>query len=183
MQCSGDHKGKKIHFRWRKKTHIVRPVATRLRRKQENQDQASTWLNSKALNLKKVRGGQLAIPVLSMVNDWVDIKERLDISKLSPERRELKYLLGQYISLEISSGVLTRRLENVGMVPKIQILITGGLRDIVLRECHESVTAGYLGRIKTLSNVKRRCYVILPPAKKFTSQQYAQELQKQLHYA
>ena len=108
------------------------------------------------MNLQKIRDSQQADPVLSTVYDWVDRDVRPDLSNLSAEGKETKYLWGQFPSLEISSGVLVRRLINVGMWPKVQILITGDLGEIVLKECHASVTTGHLGRSKTLSNVKRR---------------------------
>ena len=85
------------------------------------------------LNLQKIRESQHADPVLSTVFDWVDRGVRLDLRSLSAEGREIKYLWGQFPSLEISSGVLVRRLINAGMSPKVQILIPGDLRETVLK--------------------------------------------------
>ena len=117
---------------------------------------ASNWLNSDALNLQKIRDSQQADPVLSTVFDWVDRGVRPTLSSLSAEGKEIKYLWGQFPSLEISSGILVRRLINAGMSPKVQILIPGELRETVLEECHASPTAGHLRWSKILSNVKKR---------------------------
>ena len=101
----------------------------------------------------KDQGFLAADPVLSTVYDWVDRGVRPDLSSLSAEGREIKYLWGQFPSVEISSGVLVRRIINTGMSPKVQILIPGALQETVLKECHASTTAEHLGRSKTLSNV------------------------------
>ena len=99
----------------------VQPVTTRSRRKTIDVEPASNWLNSDALNLQKIRDSQQADPVLSTVYDWVDRGVRPALSSLSAEGKEIKYLWGQFPSLEISSGVLVRRLINAGMSPKVHI--------------------------------------------------------------
>ena len=156
MQCSGDHDGEKIRTGRKPKSEQAK-VVTRTRRKQDKRGPASNWLDSEVLNLQKIREGQQADPVLSTVYEWVEKGQRPDICEISSKGRELKYLWGQFPSLEISSGVLVRKLVIPGTEgPKVQILIPGSLREVVLKECHESLTSGHLGRSKTLANVKRR---------------------------
>ena len=123
MQCGGDHEGQKIRLGRRKKSDQVQPVTTRSRRKTVVTEPASNWLNSEALNLDKIMDSQQVDPVLSTVFDWVDRGVQPALSDLSAEGREIKYLWGQFPSLEISSGVLVRRLINAGMSPKVQNLI------------------------------------------------------------
>ena len=101
----------------------IQPVATRSRRQPVDVESAFNWLNSDKLNLQKIRDSHQGDPVLSTVYDWVDRGVRLDLSSLSADGREIKYLWGQFPSLEISSGVSIRRLINAGMSPKVQILI------------------------------------------------------------
>ena len=155
MQCSGDHHGEKIRAGRKKKIEEVR-VITRSRLRKDGDAAGSNWLQSDVLNMEKVREEQQADPTLSTVYSWVEEGARPDISKLSSERRELKYLWGQFPSFEISNGILIRKLTNTGMDPKIQILVPESLREVVLKECHNSLTSGHLGRSKTLANVKRR---------------------------
>ena len=68
---------------------------------------ASNWLNSDALKRQKIRDSQQADPVLSTVFDWVDKGVRLDLSDLTAEGKEIKYLWGQFHSLEISRRILS----------------------------------------------------------------------------
>ena len=131
-------------------------MATRSRRKPVDAEPASNWLNSDALNLQKIGDSQQADPVLSTVYDSVDRGVSPDLSSLSAEGKEVKYLWERFPSLEIPCGVLIRRLINVGMSPKWQTLIPRDLRETVLKECHASTMAGHLAGSKTLSNVKRR---------------------------
>lgn len=83
------------------------------------------WLNSDVFNLQRVRSVQQVDPLISVVYDWVEKAKHIDISELSPERQEIKYLLDQFPSPEISCGVLIR--NKAGMAPKVQILIPRGL--------------------------------------------------------
>ena len=127
MQCSGDHEGQKIRIGRRKKTDKVQQEAILSRRKAVDVEPASNWLNSDTLNLQKIRDSLQADPGLSTVFDWVDRGVRPDLSSLSAEGKEIKYLWRQFPSLEISSGVLVRRLINAGMSPNVQIWIPGEL--------------------------------------------------------
>ena len=79
-------------------------MTTRSRRKPVDEGPASYWLNSDTLNLPKIRDSQQADPVLFTLYDWVDRGVRL---------------WGQWPSLEISSGVIVRRLINAEMSPKV----------------------------------------------------------------
>ena len=141
MQYSGDYEGQKIRTGRKNKIDQIQPMATRSRRKPVDEEPASNWLNSDTLNLQKIRDSQQADSVLSTVYDWVDRSVCPDLSDLSAVGREIKYLWLQFPSLEISNGVIERRLINEGMLPKFQILILGDLREIVLKECHPSVMA------------------------------------------
>ena len=138
MQCGGNHEGQKIRPGQRKRNDQVQPVTTRSRTKTVDKEPASNWLNSEALNLQKIRDSQQADPVISTVFDLVDRGVCPALRDLSAKGREIKYLWGQFPSMEISSGVLVMRLINAGMSTKVQILIPGDLRETVLEECHAS---------------------------------------------
>lgn len=156
MQCGGDHGGEKIRTGRKPRAEQAKAVVTRRGKKQSDRYPVSNWLSSENLNLEKFKEAQQADPALSEVCTWIEEGRRPDITELSSKGRELKYWWGQYPSLEVVSGVLVRKLPDTGLGPKVQILVPGCLREIVMKECHESLTSGHLGRSKTLANVKRR---------------------------
>ena len=152
-QCGGDHASEKIR-RGRVKNTDVRRVGTR---SQKNPPpKVTTWLSHLTVNLQDLQDAQGADAVLSKVQSWIQRGERPPFDEISMEGRELKFYWGQFKSLTIKDGILVRELERELFGPKFQILVPHTMRDEVLRECHESRTAGHLGRNKTTCNVKRR---------------------------
>ena len=136
--------------RLKKKIQEVQAIQTR-GRTTPYQDKDS-WHEERA----ELRENQKTDPVLSLVHEWVERGKRPEFDEISGEGRELKFYWGQFSSLRLVRGILVRILKREQLGPKQQVLIPRGMREQVLRECHEARTAGHLGRNKTVANVKRR---------------------------
>ncbi|XP_060085241.1 uncharacterized protein LOC132564610 [Ylistrum balloti] len=106
-----------------------------------------------AISLDRLKNLQLKDKVLSVVVGWKESGQRPlweDISSCSPA---VKHFWSRW------DGVLYRRFENVGGLSyEWQIVLPEVLRKSVLRELHNSETAGYLGIAKTFGKVRARYY-------------------------
>lgn len=152
-QCSGSHEGEKIRTGRQKKPE-ARAVKTRSQK--DSQPCTETWLTAFTFDSEDMRQAQDNDPVLAQVKTWIEKQERPPFEEISWEGQETKFYWGQFNALQMTHGLMTRRLEREVFGPKIQILVPRELRHQVMEECHEARTAGHLGRNKTLNNVKRR---------------------------
>ena len=159
-QCQMDHYGEKI-YRGRQAakqseySNVVTRNQTKTNTKLTDHDVSSNWLASFNLNTESFKLQQASDPVLSEVLSWVNDGARPSFSQVSPYGSELKFYWSQFDSLTVTNDLLVRRLEQENE-NKVQILVPPGLRNDVMIECHSVLTAGHLGRAKTVANVKRR---------------------------
>ena len=156
-QCQGDHQGEKIRAGRKKKPEVAGAVTTRGMTKTTTQNETtSNWLDSSQLSKERIREEQRSDPVVAEVAKWVQEGERPNFGVISPEGPELKFYWGQFTSLKVQDGILVRELNQTALPVKRQILVPPSLREEVLEQCHDVLTAGHLGRAKTMANVKRR---------------------------
>ena len=151
-QCGGDHEGVKIHCGRPK----LRANRVNTRGKKDPVPDQHTWLSHLTLNIKDLKDSQDADPTLSDVKLWVLQGQRPLFDKISHEGMDTKFYWGQFDSLKLKDGVLVRELERDLFGPKYQILVPYRMQEEVLKECHDTRTAGHLGRNKTTANLKRR---------------------------
>ena len=151
-QCGGPHIGEKIRVGRAPKVCQVRTRGAESRQQQST----PTWLGAQTVNLDDMREAQRADPVLAAVYRWVEDGVRPAWSLIAGEGRALKFYWGQFQSLKISDGVLIRRLDRGELDPRHQILVPKTMRSGVLAGSHEALTAGHLGRDKTIANIKQR---------------------------
>ena len=72
---------------------------------------------------------------------------------------EVKTYLSLWELLAIHDGVLYRKWESEdGKHYKWLLVVPSGIRDEVLKQLHDSITAGHLGVKKTISRVKDRFF-------------------------
>ena len=121
----------------------------------QNDNLSSNWLASFSLNVETFRQEQANDPIISEVTTWVKDGVRPTMRDISPCGSELKFYWSQFDSLLVMNGLLVRKLIQKDD-EKVQILVPPSMRNEVMIECHSVLTAGHLGRAKTIENVKRR---------------------------
>ena len=136
-----------------KQRNCIAPVRTRSQKK-DPLPQCSNWLSSMNLDQKVIQSHQEQDPVTSEVIMWIEKGQRPEYSTISCAGREIKFLWGQFNSLQIQNNLLVRKLKTFQDV-KIQIYIPPSLRDEVLDKCHGTTTSAHLGGRRSLARLKR----------------------------
>ena len=108
----------------------------------------------------ELRGEQLKeahlAKVIALKEKW---RERPTWQDVSDESSTLKAYWSQWDRLALRDGVLYRRWEeDDGKTFTWQLVVPESLKTEILRELHDSKTAGHLGVTKTLGRVKQRFY-------------------------
>ena len=93
-----------------------------------------------------------------MVRTWVQNKQRPEFPSIVGESPYVKFLWGQFPSLEIQGGLLIRRLKTSHLPDRRQVLLPKGLRNEALKMTHEARTGGHLGVSRTVASL-RRCFL------------------------
>jgi transposase InsO family protein len=111
------------------------------------------------LSKESLRAEQQRDQDLSQVMDWKTAGERPTWSAVTGQSVVVKNLWTQWESLELSDGVLYRRFEDVQRnTSHLQLIVPRKLQEAFVRQCHEGMTGGHLGRYKTEIQVSRRAY-------------------------
>ncbi len=77
--------------------------------------------------------------------------------RCSKHNVEMKYYWHRWDSLVVQHGVMYRKWENdYGTETELQMIVPRRLRNLILTQMHDSVTAGHLGVKKTLLRVRHR---------------------------
>ena len=98
---------------------------------------------------------QVLDPVLSIVYDWVEKKQRPKWEEISGTDEKMKTYWAQWPRLLLHKGVLCRKYLDVKTDTHfLQILVPCSSRE----EVHDHLTGGYLGTTKTIEKVKKRFY-------------------------
>ena len=124
----------------------------------EPKSESSTWVVGRSL--MELRKMQLEDSKLAKVIHWKEqLKERPTWQDVSTESTAVKGYWSQWDRLAVRDGVLQRRWEeDNGKECTWQLLVPESLTAVILRELHDSKTAGHLGVAKTLGRVKQRYY-------------------------
>ena len=115
-----------------------------------------SWVTESPIDLKTIQAAQMQDPSISEAIKWVQQGHKCDWKHVSPESLDHKFLWSQFPQLSIVDGVLVRILENTDGQLLRQIIVPPTLRSVVLRLCHDTLTAGHFGQKKTLYQVKNR---------------------------
>lgn len=87
--------------------------------------------------------------------------ERPEWEDISSRSEETKVYWAQWDSLTLRDNILYRVWESPnGKETRLQLVVPKSLRDVVLKQLHDSVTSGHFGVSKTLNKVRERFYWI-----------------------
>ncbi|MES9904885.1 MAG: integrase, partial [Sedimenticola sp.] len=118
-----------------------------------------TDLEVENLDLEKVGECQRSDQILNLVHEWYEIGTRPEWSDVAKHNVEMKYYWHRWDSLVVQHGVMYRKWENdYGTETELQMIVPRRLRNLILTQMHDSVTAGHLGVKKTLLRVRHRFF-------------------------
>ena len=107
---------------------------------------------------EELRTKQLEDPHIKLLIEW-NISRRPEWQEVSCMSPVTKSYWAQWGSIEMVDGILYRRWEDAsGRDVKYLYLTPKAIRDDVLRNLHDSPTAGHFGVKKTLARVRQRFY-------------------------
>ncbi|MCW4335043.1 MAG: RNase H-like domain-containing protein [Candidatus Thiodiazotropha endolucinida] len=117
----------------------------------------TSWENE--TDFVKWKEAQVQDPILSIVYNWMDTNQRPNWEDISRTDDETKTYWAQWSRLVLHKSVLCRKYFDVKTDTHfLQILVPSSLRDEVLTQLHDNVTAGHLGTTKTMEKVQKRFY-------------------------
>lgn len=116
-----------------------------------------SWENEQ--DFVKWKEVQVQDPTLSALYNWVDKNQRPKWDEISSPDEETKTYWAQWSRLILHKGVLCRKYyDDKTDSHFLQILVPYSLREDILNQLHDHVTAGHLGMTKTLEKVQKRFY-------------------------
>ena len=123
----------------------------------EDSDLSTNWVESKTTN--ELREDQLNAPVLRIVHEWLQSKQKRAWADISHLSKVHKTYWGQWDRLVVVEGVLYRKWTNTTTNEvTMQYILPNLYRNQVLELLHNDQLAGHLGFKRTLARVKHRFY-------------------------
>ena len=123
---------------------------------------AGNSLDSKDENIldqENLRQAQVLDPGLSVQHKGMEQNKRPTWNEISHMDAEMKTYWAQWSRLVLNNGVLCRKyFDTKTDTHFLQIILPKSLRDKILTQLHDHVTAGHLGTAKTIEKVKCRFY-------------------------
>ena len=115
--------------------------------------QGCNWALS--LSPFEVRKLQITDPTISQVLKWIEKGKPSSPENLS---KSLTFWWKQWQHLQVVQGVLYRQVELKSGAPIQQMIVPKGLQKDVLEFCHDSLTGGHLGIMKTQKKLEERFF-------------------------
>ena len=117
------------------------------------------WLGDVQLNCKKLLEAQRSDKVTSLFMEMKAREVKPTWDEVTGQSNEFKSLWAQWENLEVDeNGLLVRKLTGPGSLRRTQLVIPKALVELVLKEMHDSVTAGHMGVRRTLACARLRFY-------------------------
>ena len=108
---------------------------------------------------ENLRQAQVLDPGMSVLYKGMEQNKRPTWDEISHTNDEIKTYWAQWSRIVLHNGVLCRKYFNTKTdTYSLQIILPKGLREKVLTQLHDHVTAGHLGSMKTIEKVKQRFY-------------------------
>lgn len=124
----------------------------------QTESEWTPWTGEGALSKENLLKTQASDPVITKLIAWKKTGVKPEWSEISAEGIELKTLWSQWESLTFHHELLCRELCLTGRKTRKQVLVPASLRDQILENCHNAVTAGHMGIRRTLASVRSRFY-------------------------
>ena len=147
--------------------HSVRKVTTRSAAKAETAEVPPKmvkkapevpWTGSGPLSKDKLKQAQSEDPDVSKLVAWKQQDVRPPWGDISAEGASLKTYWAQWDTLKLDDGLLIREFHVTGKKKRTQVVVPEKLRNLVLENLHNAVTAGHLGVRRTLAGVRARFF-------------------------
>jgi transposase InsO family protein len=114
---------------------------------------------SETLNLAKLKAYQISDPELTNVIEWLKAGIRPPGAEIVGCSPAVRHYWNYFNSLEYVDGLLYKKFHKVdGTDSYLQLIIPRQLRDLVLRQMHDCILSGHLGRKKTLKRIQQKFY-------------------------